>query len=107
MAETIKKVDPSYTHAFLDDAVGALHDWERQYVGHIVQLMEKYDKPVVGVSLLSDSQDVTVRPVDDHQWKAVFYETPEQAVNVMAHMATYQQFRSREAKRLSMVASGD
>jgi acyl-CoA synthetase (NDP forming) len=97
MADTVAHSDPSYTREFLDEAVNTLTDWENKYIAQIVQLMENYAKPIVGVSLLTDSQDVTVRQVDEHALKAVFYETPEQAVKALARMVAYQQFHSRHA----------
>lgn len=38
-------------------------------------LMQKYDKPVFGVSLLTDDKDATVYRVKGHDRKRVFYET--------------------------------
>ena len=95
MAAAVAQADPSYTRDSLDHAVDTLTDWEAKYVDRIVQLMETYAKPIVGVSLFADSQDVTVRQVSGHTLKAVFYETPEQAVKALAHMAAYHHFRSR------------
>jgi acyl-CoA synthetase (NDP forming) len=97
MADSIKQVDPSYTADFLAEAVGALTACENDYVVQMVQLMETYAKPIVGVSLLTDSQDATVRQVNGHGLKGVFYETPERAVKVLAHMVAYRQFRDRHA----------
>jgi acyl-CoA synthetase (NDP forming) len=97
MAESVRQADPSYTGDFLDGAVGVLSEWENNYIVRIVQLMENYAKPIVGVSLLTDRQDITVRQVDGHALKAVFYETPEQAVKALAHMVAYQAFRSRHS----------
>ena len=99
MAEMVSHTDPSYTQDSLDQAVDDLSEWEQKYTVQIVQLMETYAKPIVGVCLLTESQDTTVRRVNGHQFKAVFYETPEQAVNALAHMAAYQQFRNREGER--------
>ena len=95
MAQMVAQADPSYTRESLDQAVDTLTDWENKYVDQIVQLMETYAKPIVGVSLLNDSQDVTVRQGKGHTFKSVFYDTPEQAVKALAHMAGYQRFRSR------------
>ena len=95
MAAMVAQADPAYTRASLDQAVDTLTDWENKYVDQIVQLMETYAKPIVGVSLFNDSQDVTVRKAGGNRFKSVFYDTPEQAVKALAHMAVYQRFRSR------------
>jgi acyl-CoA synthetase (NDP forming) len=58
-------------------------------------MMEKYGKPVVGVSLLTDEKDATVYRVAGSELKGVFYETPERAVKAMARMVEYHRYRSR------------
>ena len=95
MAETVAQVDPTYTRDVLNLAVDDLTRWEDRYTVQIVQLMETYNKPIIGVSLLTDDQDLVVRKVRGHTMNAVFYDTPEQAVNALARMATYQRFRRR------------
>jgi len=97
LADCVVKADPAYTKAFLDEAVKIFADFETDYVADIVRLMESYEKPVLGVSLLTDDQDATVYRVDGHDLKAVFYETPEQAVKAVARMVEYQRFRSNGA----------
>ncbi len=98
MADSVVQSDPSYAQAGLDQSVSVLSDWENQYTIQIVQLMESYGKPIMGVSLLTDGQDTTVRQVEGHTFKGIFYETPEQAVKALAHMAAYQQFRISQGK---------
>ena len=51
-------------------------------------LMEKYEKPVIGVSLTRTAEG-TVRPVEGRKYNGVFYQTPETAVNVLARMVAY------------------
>jgi acyl-CoA synthetase (NDP forming) len=97
LADSVEHADPSYTRKFLDDAVHAFSDFENSYIEQIVRLMEKYDKPVFGVSLLTDEKDATVYRVKGHSLKAVFYETPERAVKAAARMAEYHRFRERHA----------
>ncbi|MCB2146643.1 MAG: acetate--CoA ligase family protein [Deltaproteobacteria bacterium] len=97
LADSVEKADRSYSRSFLDDAVNAFSDFEDSYIEQIVRLMEKYGKPVFGVSLLTDEKDATVYRVKGHHLKGVFYETPERAVKAAARMVEYQRFRARHA----------
>ncbi len=97
LADSVEQADASYTREFLDDAVRVFSDFESNYIEQIVRLMEKYGKPVFGVSLLTDEKDATVYRVKGHHLKGVFYETPERAVKAAARMVEYQRFRSRYA----------
>jgi hypothetical protein len=99
LAESVGQTDPAYSEEFLDGAVKAIADFEKNYIAAIVRLMETYDKPVFGVSLLTDEKDATLYRVDGHDLKAVFYETPEQAVKAAARMVEYQRYRTRENGR--------
>jgi acyl-CoA synthetase (NDP forming) len=97
LADSVENADRSYPRKFLDDAVKALADFENGYIQQIVRLMEKYGKPVFGVSLLTDEKDATVYRVNGHHRKGVFYETPERAVKAAACMVEHQRFRARHA----------
>lgn len=96
MAASIRKVDPDIPDDFLRQLTDLIDAFEEEYRKHIAALMEKYEKPVVGVSFLRDENDQTVYPVAGHACKAVFYATPEQAVRSLARMYEYRQFLERE-----------
>jgi len=96
LADSVNRADPSYSRQSLDDTVKMFSEFEDAYVAHIVTLMGKYDKPVFGVSLLTDDSAATVYRVDGHDLKAVFYETPERAVKTAARMVEYHRYRSRQ-----------
>ncbi|MGD9133416.1 MAG: hypothetical protein PVF78_07215, partial [Desulfobacterales bacterium] len=66
------------------------------YIKQIIGLMEKYKKPVFGVSMLPDKKHQTVYPHKKHQFKGVFFPTPERAVRAFAEMVQYQKFLSRK-----------
>jgi hypothetical protein len=62
------------------------------YVQSVARLMTEYNKPVFGVCLEQEEGDKTVIEVPDCAYKAVFYETPENAVKVCAEMFSYFKF---------------
>ena len=95
MTASVRKSDKAYPQDILDMANQMLIDFEKKYIEHVVNLMHKYEKPVFGVSLLTDEEDQTVYRVGDDDYKGLFYETPERAVKAFARMFEYQRHLSR------------
>jgi acyl-CoA synthetase (NDP forming) len=87
--------DPDLTHEFCDLVRDTITQFEAHYIERITALMQRYGKPVYGVSLLQDESDRTVYPAENSPFNAVFYETPERAVQALARMVTYRRFRDR------------
>jgi len=54
--------------------------------------MERYHKPVFGVSLITDRKDQTVFPVTASHFSGIFFPTPERAVKTFSKMHEYQRF---------------
>ena len=92
---SVLKADPQYDQAFVDQMNQGFFDFEKQYIEHIVNLMEKYQKPIFGVSLLPDEKNQTLYRVDGSEFKGVFYPTPERAVKSFAKMVDYNRFLNR------------
>ena len=72
-----------------------LEDFEEDYIAFVARLMEKYGKPILGVSLLEDEKRQTVFNVENCAFKSVFYPTPERAVNALKKMCEYYCFLNR------------
>jgi acyl-CoA synthetase (NDP forming) len=104
VADSIKISDPEYSTDFLDAVKKTLKDLEDKYIEHIVKLMDKHHKPVLGVSIVKDEKDLTVYPVAGTQFKGVFYPTPEQAVESLSKMYEYHRFLKREESSSSAVS---
>jgi acyl-CoA synthetase (NDP forming) len=96
LIESTRQIDRSTSRDFLDGMEAFSRQYERDYVFRIAELMETYEKPVVGVSL-ARTDEGTVRPVEGKPYSPVFYQTPENAVNVLAQMVGYQRYRSRSS----------
>ena len=96
LTEATAVADPDLSPEFLELACETLHNFEETYVRRIAELCAQYGKPVFGVSLLSESGDRTVYQVDDCDYNAVFFETPERAVQAFAKMVAYRRFRNRQ-----------
>jgi acyl-CoA synthetase (NDP forming) len=95
LVESILHSDPTYSKEFLESVNKRLNDFDEEYIRHIATLMEKYNKPVYGVSLLTDEKDKTVYSVSGCSYKGVFYPSPERAVKAFSKMYEYKRFLSR------------
>ncbi|MBU2511500.1 acetate--CoA ligase family protein [bacterium] len=89
--------DPSYTKEFIEGAREIVAAFEADYIKYVATLMDKYQKPVYGVSIVTDEKDKTVNSVEGCKYKSVFFPTPERAVKSMAKMAEYHHFISRHS----------
>jgi acyl-CoA synthetase (NDP forming) len=93
--ESVVKVDPDYSEEFISNINNQFLEFERAYLKEIVALMEKFRKPIFGVSLLPDEKNQTLYRVDGSAFKGVFYPTPERAVKAYAKMVEYHRFLRR------------
>jgi acyl-CoA synthetase (NDP forming) len=95
MNQSTKEVDETMPLGFLDQTETIVREYEEKYIATTAELMEKYEKPVIGVSLVKTSGG-TVRPFAGGRYSPIFYESPESAVHVLAKMVEYQQFLARQ-----------
>mgnify|MGYP000128517710 CR=1 FL=1 len=93
---SVLKADPTYSADFIKQIHTEFKKFEKDYIAQIIDLMETYRKPVFGVSMLPDEKHQTVYPHRNHEYKGVFFPTPERAVGALAKMVQYQTFLSRE-----------
>jgi acyl-CoA synthetase (NDP forming) len=95
LIRSTKEVDDTKPVEFLDQVEATVRQYEGRYIARIVELMEIYGKPVLGVSL-ARTESGTVRPVEGKRYDGVFYQTPENAVNVLARMYRYMKSASAD-----------
>ena len=96
LAATAQKIDPGLTAAYFEGLRQMLNEFDDRFIKKIVALMHRYQKPIIGVHLLTDGQDKTLYRVDAADYQAVFYETPERAVYALSQMVQYQNYLSRD-----------
>lgn len=92
--------DPTLNRALLDEVPRLMRQFEAEYIRFIVKLMEKYGKPVIGVSLMGDEQTRTVVEIEGSPYKSVAFLTPERSVKVLAKMVGYQRWLQGEGVEL-------
>jgi hypothetical protein len=95
LATTAQKIDPDFAAPYFDGLRQVLNGFEDQFIEKIVEMMQRYAKPIIGVHLLTDGQDKTLYRVDGADYKAVFYETPERAVHALSKMVHYRDYLSK------------
>jgi hypothetical protein len=89
MAKAVLKTDPGITKETADIFMAGYIKEEEDYTRYIVEMTHKYNKPVIGVSLLTDERSRTLYPYDDLDYKGVFFPSPERAVKALAGMVRY------------------
>ncbi len=89
MIESVTRTDPDMdkeTAAFFKKAI---LEFEDEYTQYVAQLTQKYEKPVLGVSLLTDEISRTLYRSDSSKYKSVFFPSPERAVKALWGMVQY------------------
>ncbi len=66
---------------------------ENDYIENIVKLTQKYEKPILGVSLLGDEISKTIYRIKGYEYKSVFFPSPERAVKALWGMCRYNEWR--------------
>lgn len=92
MLDSLLDVDPSYTKEQIDSFKEVIAQREERYIEHIVRLAEKYEKPVLGVSLLVDEKTRTLYRMEGCKYKGVFFPSPERAVKALSGMCKYREW---------------
>ncbi len=92
MAKAVLKSDPGVTPEMADQFTAGLVKEEEDYTRYAVEMTQKYGKPVVGVSLLTDELSRTLYRYDDLDYKGVFFPSPERAVKALAGMVRYRKW---------------
>jgi len=71
MNRSTKEVDKTIPPGFLDQTETILRGYEEKYIATTAELMERYEKPVIGVSLVKTSGGA-VRPVAGRRYSLSF-----------------------------------
>jgi acyl-CoA synthetase (NDP forming) len=87
--ESSVAVDSKYDLQFIENTLRHLENFEKQTIELTVKLMERYNKPIIGVYLLNDDKTRTVTDVEGCKYNGVNFITPERAVKALAKMHKY------------------
>lgn len=89
MIRSANKADPHLDEKTAQFFRTAIQEFEDEYTTYVAGLTEKYQKPILGVSLLTDADSRTLYRVEGCQYKAVFFPSPERAVKALSGMQRY------------------
>jgi len=87
-ADMFKMAHPESIPPWMADVDHMMEEFNNQFVAHTVELMKKYGKPILGVSM----NGKIVTDVDGSSYKGIAFPTPVRTVNVLAGMVEYRQW---------------
>lgn len=96
--DSIHRIDPSYPEEALECKDDAYTEFEQYFIRRSILLMEKYRKPIYGVTIATQETDHRMYPLQDSRYQGVYYPTPERAVKAFARMY---QYRLMKRKRMA------
>lgn len=96
MMDSAVKADPDYDRDLFAAIPAQVREFEDRFVRHVIQLMEQYKKPIMGVTLLPDERTKTIAEVPDKKYKSVSFLTPERTVKCLAEMHRYRCWLNRQ-----------
>ncbi len=99
LLESVNAVDAEADPQGSGKLLQGLHQWEHLYIRHTVALMERFGKPILGVTLTSDPRKRSIYEVENSRYNGVFFNSPERAVKALGHMCEYRDFLERESAR--------
>ncbi|MEN6624467.1 MAG: hypothetical protein ABFD50_23325 [Smithella sp.] len=87
-AENCIKMDPGLQQMFTE-RIAYVEKQEKIYIEHTVKMMEKYNKPIVGVTLLDSQEQQSVIDIEGCKYKGISLPTAERAIDTLAAMVQY------------------
>lgn len=99
LLRAVSTVEPGRELSDYQHLMDSMDQWEHQFINHSVCLMEKYQKPILGVTLTADPKIKVIYEVTDCRYNGVFFNSPERAVTALGHMCEYQDFLELERRR--------
>lgn len=99
MIKSALKTDPDIDSkaALAAQQIGVSH--ENDFIDHVIKLTHKYEKPILGVSLLTDNTSKTIYSRKGFEYKSVCFPSPERAVKALKEMCNYNVWKKTIAKQ--------
>jgi len=94
LLKSVSEVDPDTPPEFLKKVEDFSAQYEEYFGKKMVEFMEVYQKPIIGVSLTTSVSGM-VREVGGCKYKALFYQSPEQAVRGLKAILEYEMRRNQ------------
>ena len=91
MVKGYSLVNPGMTPEFQEEAYKLIALGEKEFLTFTTQLMEKYEKPIIGVTLSGR----IVTEIPGSRYKGITFPSPERTVKALARMVEYQRWLTR------------
>ena len=89
MVESALKADPDSDRDVLAVVPADVARFEEEFTKYLVNLMDTYKKPIIGIPLIADEKAKTVVEIPGQKYKSISFITPERAVRALAEMSRY------------------
>ncbi|MBU2548078.1 MAG: acetate--CoA ligase family protein [Proteobacteria bacterium] len=89
MMEAAATVDPSIQPDLLETVRYHLGRNETDFIEQTARMMERHEKPILGVAMFPEESGRTVYDVEDCRYKSIFYSSPEVAVKALSRLVRY------------------
>ncbi|MCX7816028.1 MAG: acetate--CoA ligase family protein [Syntrophales bacterium] len=99
MVEAVKMADATIDKRILDKLIENDREAEMHLHRETCRLMEKYEKPIIGVYIIVEEGSRIVNEVPGYTFKSIVLPTPERAVYTLAKMVEYKNFLSLENRK--------
>ena len=103
IACAVEKTEQNCPPEFVRIIEDSMIRFEEEYIEHIVKLMEKYRKPIIGVSVLSDRSNKSVYRLKGERYSGVFFSTPERSAKSLSCMYGYRRFLEKRTEINSFI----
>jgi acyl-CoA synthetase (NDP forming) len=94
-AKICVKMEPGLKQMFAE-RIEDVEKKEKIYIEYTVRMLEKYRKPIIGVTLFDGQGQQVVTDILGSKFKGVFLPTAERAINALAAMVQYGKWLKRE-----------
>ena len=94
MLESVAMSDPACDRKELQSMKKILLDFDQTLKDRTKELLTQYQKPIIGVSLMSDADSEMLHGSHDDRYKAVLFPSPERAVRALSCMCEYAKNRT-------------
>ena len=95
MTDSALKAEPDSDRDVLSAIPADVERFEENFTKYLVYLMDKYEKPVIGVPLIADEKAKTVVKIPGQKHKSISFTTPERAVRALVEMSRYRSWLDR------------
>ena len=89
MLDSVAMSDPKFDKKEMFSMKKVLVEFDQDFKDRVNELVNLYQKPIIGVSLMSDGASKMLHGTGKDRYKTVLFPSPERAVRALAYMCEY------------------